>query len=224
MTQITIQTPTGGALVFPDPAPIVRWFVSPGTGAYDAWARTTPPNRVTSEDISALNRFARARTPERYWAAVIADRRSVWLRALSPSWDAAETSEEEWAQEDISGRLEAAFGVLCGPHRGVSVASKLLHLKRPRLIPLLDALVLEQLGVPVPGGDDNEARAAIAAELTTHLAAQARANAVPLAELKAELAADGSDLSAIRLIDILLWSAHPAAGLRLPVERRVRFL
>ena len=150
--EITIQTPAGGALVFPEPAPLVRWFVSGNSGGYDGWAKVTPPNRITAEDISALNRFARARTPERHWAGVIADRRCLWLKALSPEWDAAATSEEEWAAQDVSARLEAAFAVLCGPYRGISVASKLLHLKRPRLIPLLDALVLEQLGVPVPGG------------------------------------------------------------------------
>jgi hypothetical protein len=221
---ITIQTPARGALVFPDPAPIVRWFVSPGTGAYDAWARTTPPNRITSQDISALNRFARARTPERHWEAVISDRKWAWLKALDPEWDAATTTEDAWAKQDIHGRLVTAFGVLCGPHRGISVASKLLYFKRPRLIPLLDALVLEQLGVPVPGGNDNEERAAVAADLTTHLAAQARANRAALAALQVELGGAAADLSAIRLIDILLWSSHPAAGLRLPVERSVRLL
>ena len=146
------------------------------------------------------------------------------LKALSPEWDAAATGEEEWAAQDVSARLEAAFAVLCGPYRGISVASKLLHLKRPRLIPLLDALVLEQLGVPVPGGNDDGVRAAAAAELTTHLAAQARANRDALAELRSELADEEPDLTAIRLIDILLWASHPAAGLRLPVERRVRLL
>ncbi len=222
--EITIQTPCGGALVFPEPAPLVRWFVSGNSGGYDGWAKVTLPNRITSEDISALNRFARARTPERHWAGVIADRRCLWLKALSPEWDAAATGEEEWAAQDVSARLEAAFAVLCGPYRGISVASKLLHLKRPRLIPLLDALVLEQLGVPVPGGNDDGVRAAAAAELTTHLAAQARANRDALAELRSELADEEPDLTAIRLIDILLWASHPAAGLRLPVERRVRLL
>jgi hypothetical protein len=138
-------------------------------------------------------------------------------------WDAAATTAEEWAEADITGRLQAAFAVLCGPHRGISVASKLLHLKRPRLIPLLDALVVELLGVRVPSGDDNAARAAVAAELTTHLASQARANRAALGELQAELAAEGYDLSAMRVIDILLWTSHPAAGLGLPVERSVRF-
>ncbi len=111
-----------------------------------------------------------------------------------------------------------------GHHRGVSVASKLLHFKRPRLIPLLDALALEQLGVPVPGGADDGLRATVAAELTTHLAGQARANRAALAALQAEVSAEGAELSAIRLIDILLWSSHPAAGTGLPVERTVRFL
>ena len=84
--------------------------------------------------------------------------------------------------------------------------------------------MLEQLGVPVPGGKDDGVRAAVAAELTTHLAAQARANREALAELQSELAVEEAHLSAIRLIDILLWASIRAAGLRLPVERRVRLL
>ena len=47
-------------------------------------------------------------------------------------------------------KVEAAFAAMCGPYRGLSVVSKMLHLKRPRLIPLLDALVVEQLGPGVP--------------------------------------------------------------------------
>jgi hypothetical protein len=98
----------------------------------------------------------------------------------------------------------------------------MLHLKRPRLIPLLDALVVEQLGPGVPSQAAPEVKAAYAARVIAHLAAQARSNRAALARLQRELADEGIELSAIRLIDILVWSSHPAASLQAPVEHRIR--
>jgi hypothetical protein len=46
--------------------------------------------------------------------------------------------------------LEAALTELLQKGRGVSVSTKMLHLKRPRLVPVLDSLVVAQLGSPMP--------------------------------------------------------------------------
>jgi hypothetical protein len=77
---------------------------------------------------------------------VLAEPAPAWLDAISRGWDVVTTSERSWRNNQISERLEVPFAALCGPYRGLSIVSKVLHLKRPRLVPLLDALVIEQLG------------------------------------------------------------------------------
>ena len=223
MPPIRLEMLSGSVLVFDDPAPLIRLFVGPdGVDGYDGWARKTPPNRLVAEDVTVLNTYARARSGHVRWQALLEDRAPAWLAAIDPSWDSAMTDESEWERAGIGSKVEAAFAAMCGPYRGLSVASKMLHLKRPRLIPLLDALVVEQLGPSVPSGATPEVKAEYAARVIAHLAAQARANRAALVDLQGELRKEGIELSAIRLIDILLWSSHPAASLGAPIERHIR--
>ena len=225
MPPIRILTLSGGALEFDDPASLIRLFVASDESiGYDQWAEVSPPDRVVPEDISALNRFMRARTSYSRWESVIADPAPAWLNAISPEWDVASLSEHQWQHEQVGLRLDEAFAAICGPYRGLSIASKVLHLKRPRLVPLLDALVVEQLGQPVSANASGSEKAHAAAQIITHIAAQARANASALTELQTQLEAEGIRRSVIRLIDILIWAAHPAAGIRAPLERRIRLL
>jgi hypothetical protein len=222
---IRIETLSRGILEFEDPASLIRLFVASDESiGYDNWVEKSPPDRVVQEDISAVNRFMRARSGHRHWEAVIRDNAPTWLAAINPEWDAVSTSEHEWHQLQIGPRLEEAFAAMCGPYRGLSIVSKVLHLKRPRLVPLLDALVIEQLGQPVSATSTGPVKARAAAQIITHLAGQARANRTAVTELQDELHADGIYRSAIRLMDILIWAAHPAAGLRAPLERRIRLI
>ena len=223
MSPIRLEMLSGSVLVFDDPAPLIRLFVGPdGIDGYDGWARKTPPDRLVAQDVTVLNTYARARSGHVRWQALLEDPAPAWLAGIDPDWDAAMTDESEWERAEIAGKVEAAFAAMCGPYRGLSVASKMLHLKRPRLIPLLDALVVEQLGPGVPSSAAPEVKAEYAARVIAHLAAQARANRVALADLQGVLGKEGIELSAIRLIDILLWSSHPAASLGAPIERHVR--
>jgi hypothetical protein len=223
MTPIRLEMLTGAVLVFDDPAPLVRLFVGPdGLDGYDEWARRSPRDRLVTEDVTVLNTYARARSRHVHWQRLIEDPAPAWLAAIDPRWDAAMTGESTWKRAGIERAVEAAFEAMCGPHLGLSVVSKMLHLKRPGLIPLLDALVVEQLGPGVPSQAAPEVKAAYAARVIAHLAAQGRSNRAGIVALRRELADEGIELSAIRLIDILVWSSHPAASLRAPVEHRIR--
>jgi hypothetical protein len=223
MAPIRLEMLSGSVLVFDDPAPLIRLFVGPdGTDGYDDWARRSPRDHLVAEDVTVLNTYARARSGHVHWQALLADRAPAWLADIDPRWDAATTSESTWKRAGIEQKVGVAFEAMCGPHRGLSVVSKMLHLKRPRLIPLLDALVVEQLGLGVASRATPNVKAGYAARVIAHLAAQARANHVALADIQRELQAEGIALSAIRLIDILVWSSHPAASLRAPIERHIR--
>jgi hypothetical protein len=95
----------------------------------------------------------------------------------------------------------------------MAVATKLLHLKRPRLFPMLDRFVAELLGAGLPDSGGDGARAATAAALMHLIRREGRRNLKALRGLQAVLAKDGTDLSLVRIFDAVLWSAHPAAGL-----------
>jgi len=95
----------------------------------------------------------------------------------------------------------------------MAVATKLLHLKRPRLFPMLDRFVAELLGAGLTDSGGEEARAATAAALMRTIRREGRRNLKELRGVQARLAKDGRKLSLVRIFDAVLWSAHPAAGL-----------
>jgi hypothetical protein len=97
------------------------------------------------------------------------------------------------------------------PYRNLSVATKVLHLKRPHLFPVLDSLVAQQIGgVGRP-----------AMELMDHIRAVGRANQEALLLIDASLDEVGIRRTAVRILDALLWASHLAAGLA-PRLRRWR--
>ena len=58
-----------------------------------------------------------------------------------PRLDLIETGQARWAAVGGDELVRAALAATLGHGRGASVATKLLHLKRPRLYPILDAYV-----------------------------------------------------------------------------------
>jgi hypothetical protein len=89
-----------------------------------------------------------------------------------------------------------------GPGRGLSVGTKVLHLKRPRMFPVLDRLVLERLGVTasVP-----------VVRVIEHLRGDGVRNLDRLLEIQRAIAP--RERSLVRILDVLVWSSHPAAGI-----------
>lgn len=82
--------------------------------------------------------------------------------------------------------------------------TKVLYLKRPALIPILDSLVGEQVGwtLGIP-----------AIMLIEHLRQEGRRNLDILRATQSHLARLGIERSLVRILDVLLWVSHPAAGL-----------
>jgi hypothetical protein len=152
-----------------------------------------------------LNQVLRARTPRAAWSQLLrSDADSGWLRALKSAWDPLELDGSEPA---VAGALSRAFGMLLGRYRATAVVTKALHLKRPRLVPILDAFVVDQLGGRLP--EQARLQAPDATRMTLHLHAQTRANAAYLAQTAAALAARGIERTPLRLVDIALWATHP---------------
>jgi hypothetical protein len=184
-----------------------------GPNSYDAWIDATQRDplrrdRVVDEDVTAVNTTMAARTSHVAWAPVIASADWSWLEALDPRWDLFETPEAEADWATIAPRLAAGFAATKRPGLGFAVVTKVLHIKRPRLIPVMDSVVIEQVGARV--SDD----VATWVAATGQIRAVGRANLSELRAVRDHLRAKGiADRSLVRILDALLWVSSPGSGL-----------
>jgi hypothetical protein len=214
-TEIRIRRLDGGAdLVIEDGYDVAREFFtkdasSAAPNGYDALAGRTAAHRVVEDDIAVMYRTMRVRSRRDAWSIFLADDRPVpWLRAIDRSWDLLDLDDDAWANR-AAPRLEAAFAAMIGPHRQLTGVSKVLHLKRPRLVPILDALVVQQLG--------GFGRSPIA--LTSHYRTELRSNGRAVRSIVGTLA-DKEQIvrTPVRVMDALVWTSHPASSLAKAVD------
>jgi Family of unknown function (DUF6308) len=163
---------------------------------------TTPANEISEADVHTINRTFVARSPLSAWKNLFTAGRLPWLAALDPAWDLIALDEGEWHELDCRDRLVEAFEKIRGPYRGQAVATKMLHLKRWRLVPVCDSLVAHQIGA---------SSSTSTIELVDHIRAQGRANLQALSSIQSYLAGRGIDRSLVRILDALLWTSHPAS-------------
>ncbi len=182
---------------------------SRGTHSYDRWILDTPLDRLhclVSEDVDVINRTMGARSKPERWTPVLGKELPA-LRAVDPTWDLLLSPPEAWVEQRVDERIDAALDAVLGPYRNVSVVTKMLHLKRPRLIPVCDRLVAEQLGCSVPASDRG-ASLRYAMRVVRHLREQGRRNLDELQAIGRYLAARGIERSLVRILDALLWCSH----------------
>ena len=100
-----------------------------------------------------------------------------------------------------------AFGDIRGV--GFSKMTKAFHPKRPALIPMLDSVVQRYLA-----DDDPDARSPFgerAVELVRGYKHDLDRNRAALRAVRLEVARRGYDLTEVRILDLLIWSAQEAA-------------
>ena len=205
-----------GELLILDGFALARGFFagdasSIGEAAFDSVAGLGNPERVELSDVIAMNRTMRARSPHRAWTAII-EVEAPWLSSVPQDLDLLETDDATWHATRGEELVAAALAATIGPGRGMAVATKLLHLKRPRLFPMLDRLVAEMLGAVLANDPTLGRRVEIAAELTWAIRSEGRRNLDSLSRIREALSVEGTDRSLVRIFDAILWLAHPAAG------------
>lgn len=164
------------------------------------------PDRVTEKDIQGVNSHMGARSSHKVWVDLTEAGPLSWLQAIDPSWDLIELEDEVW-QAKARDAAKVALQHTIHTGRGRAVATKVLYMKRPHLFPILDSLVLQQLGAPAEGGP----QAAIL--LMDHLRLEGQRNLDELREVQAVLEGEFGLRSLIRILDVLIWSTHPAASI-----------
>jgi hypothetical protein len=183
-------------------AHFLRYDQSAKPGGFDDQAGRGERDRIALSEVIAINQTMRARSPHKAWDGLVDTPTPLpWLAALDPEWDLVTEADPRW-QSTIRGPVGAALVAATGPGRGISVGTKVLHLKRPLMFPVLDSKVLEQLGstASIP-----------TIRVVEHLRTEAIHNLAALREIQAFIAP--AERSLVRILDIILWSSHPAAGI-----------
>jgi Family of unknown function (DUF6308) len=202
-----------GELLVLDGLALVRGFVSGDLsarpGGYNDQAGRGERDAISLDDIVLVNSTMRSRAEHARWLPVIEADQS-WLSRIPNDLDIVESDDAAWAAADGDRLVHDAIARCIRPYIALARSTKVLHLKRPRLFPVLDELALQMMGVPIP--TKAGARVAAAKRVTSAIRREARRNIEPLRHIQARLRAEGSRLSLVRLFDIALWFSHPAAG------------
>jgi hypothetical protein len=212
---VTIRRVDAGPAIFIDGAQWVAELFfrldrsAVGSKSYDARVLSCPKDRFELADLRAVNGSMATRMPDKWWIELLDGVPRPWLTAIDSSWALLDLSDGVWHDAHVAARVGAALAEMVGDHRGLSVATKLLHLKRPALVPILDSLVVDQLG----------GRGSKATRLVEHMREEGRRNLDQLRSIQGGLAtisgADGQPIrrSLVRILDVLLWATHPASAL-----------
>jgi hypothetical protein len=179
--------------------------------SYDSLAGRGARNQITTADITTINTTMRARSSHKHWEA-ITNRDLDWLAAIEPTLDLLATDNEQWRHADGARLSTIALRGTIGRGRGPSVATKVLHLKRPNLFPVLDDFVAVMLGINMPDDARPARRVEIATTLIAHIREQGRANLAALTAVQARLRAQGISRPLVRILDAIIWFSHPATG------------
>lgn len=177
-----------------------------GPNAFDDFVDQARQDRIEESDIKAVNTTMAARTPKQLWEDLFSQAHPAWLAALDPSWGLLELTDEAWVDLSVERRIADALAAMFGRGRRLSVVTKVLHMKRPDLVPVCDRFVLEKLGAP-SGIDQNPTRAA---DFIGHFRREGRRNLDGLRGIQEQLRADGFIRSQVRIFEALIWSSHEA--------------
>ena len=164
------------------------------------------PSSFDESDLRHANRGG-ARISAVEIAAILERRRAIEraLRLIAPDTSLAGAARSiPWPELR---QLFDAFGGIRGI--GVSKATKALYRKRPSLIPILDSVVQAYLSDDDPGAQVPFAERALG--LTRGFKRDLDRNRAALEALRRELSRRGYEISAARILDLLIWSAHAAA-------------
>jgi hypothetical protein len=176
---------------------------------YDGYVSSgaSPPNRIVREDVSVINRSMGTRSGYAQWEPLFRKRSFPALLQLDPAWDLLLISDVAWAKAQVLDRVKLATNEIARAGIGVAAVTKLLHIKRPALMPVCDTDVLGRLGVTEREVADQVERVCI------DLRREGRRLLPELTELQGLAAGDlHVHVSLVRILEVLIWRSHPHRG------------
>jgi hypothetical protein len=186
-------------------------------GSYQRWdmAAVAHDNTLTEADVRVANRSTARMSPA--VVAGIMDRHDRIDEALASIPAGSSLMDEDGSVPwEALGQLFEAFDDV--PAVGLARMTKVMHRKRPALIPILDSVIeayLVRTGGPVAGTRPERGVA-----LTRVYKREMDSNAEALRCLRRELAQESLDLTECRLLDVFMWShaagTNPSTSKRRP--------
>jgi hypothetical protein len=107
-----------------------------------------------------MNTTMRARSKHAAWKPVL-EGDQAWLRNIPFELDIVQADEKAWITANGDALLSQAIAACIHPGIGLASATKVVHLKRPYLVPILDRLVAEMMGVNLPDNPSVTQRVAV---------------------------------------------------------------
>jgi hypothetical protein len=181
-----------------DPLDLALEFLAKWPDSYEL----SRPATFEERDLRLANRGG-ARISAGEIAAILERREGIEreLRAIPPDASLAAAQRSiPWAELT---RLFDSFAGIRGV--GFSKTTKALHKKRPALIPMLDSVVQAYLATDTPGTFGEQAT-----ELVRSYKRDLDRNRSGLRSLKRALARHGYEVTEVRLLDLLIFSASAA--------------
>lgn len=169
---------------------------------FDHRAGTAPNDEIVLGDIECMNRAMATRASHDVWLKR-GEAARVKIENLRRDWSMVDTPEGEWHQHGVTERICDAIHAMGARWPRVAVATKLLYLKRPLLVPILDSYVIAQLG---------DVRSL--PEAIDRMRALCLANAPALHAIEACLPPDRRR-TPLRILESCIWAAHPRSTLTL---------
>jgi hypothetical protein len=194
-----------GGLELENPLEVVLEFL----GSYSSYEAgdSSGPNSFDERDLRRANRGG-ARISAAEIAAILERRSAIErsLRAIPPAVSlTAATSSIPWRPLT---RLFDGFADIRGV--GFSKMTKTLHPKRPAVIPMLDSVVQAYLAGNDSATESSGSFGKRATALVRSYKLELDRNRSVLRKIKRELANRKYDLSEVRILDVLIWSAQDA--------------
>lgn len=181
---------------------------------YDAWILSNGQNplwfhSITPRDIHIINGSnMHMRSPMSAWQSLLTLNKLSALEDIDVSWSLTEISESDW--NDVSETIYRAIAYML-QFPGISIAgiTKILHMKRPYLIPILDTYVGNVLSSPKPSNKNKISR--WTRLIIDQIYAIGRTNQEALTTIHNDLQEIQLIRTPIRVLDAILWSAMPGS-------------
>lgn len=161
-----------------------------------------PTSSFAESDLRLANRMG-ARISAAQIAAILERREAIELALLAIAPDASLAGKPGTLPWRALQNLFDAFADISGV--GFAKMTKALHPKRPALIPMLDSVVQRYLGQDDPGSPTPFGERALA--LVRGYKRDLDLNRAAIAALRRQLAKRGYEVTEVRILDLLIWSA-----------------
>jgi hypothetical protein len=216
MTDVLVRRRPYGSLLFVDCEPVVLDFFRrdissvDGELSYDERAMSEGPDVFDQDDVVVIGRgMGLNRHPKTGWKWLVEEAPSERVAALPAYTHLGDISDNDYPA--IRGALETALGGFIGEtgaRRGLATATKMLHLKRPALIPICDSDTVAMLGIPLSPQASKAERVEAGLVACDLIRTAAKENRDELGAICAFLAPKDFDRTPVRVLDLLLWLAY----------------